>query len=109
MRVFAILGDVHLDLREVVVVDEVIEIAAVTFFGNLTVDVPDGVDVELTGFDLLGDRELRIATAPRLPGMPRIRVKAYGILGDIDVRTPRRNENPPSWWAWFGGRRRTGG
>src|SRR5262249_29513806 len=58
LRARAIFGDLHLDLRDATVSDDVVDIRAVALFGNLTVDVPEGVEVELTGFDVLGDREL---------------------------------------------------
>ncbi|MGH3320956.1 MAG: DUF1707 SHOCT-like domain-containing protein [Streptosporangiaceae bacterium] len=106
LRAVALAGDIHLDLRGVVVSDEVVDISAVALLGNFCVDVPDGVEVELTGFDLLGDRELRLPAVPRRAGTPLIRVRAYGLLGDVDVRTPEEGEEPPSWWAWFRGSRR---
>lgn len=110
LRAVAVLGDIHLDLREAVVSDEVVEITAVTVLGNVTLDVPEGVEVELAGFDLLGDRELRLAPVARRMGTPLVRVRAYGMLGDVYVRTPREGEQPPSWWSWFvpGRRRRAG-
>lgn len=101
LRAGALFGDLYLDLREVIVNDKVIEISAVTLFGNLCVDVPQGVEVELTGLDVLGDRELRLAPIPRRPGTPLIRVRAYGLFGDVSVRTPAEGEKPPSWWSWF--------
>jgi uncharacterized protein DUF1707 len=101
LRTRALFGDLHLDLREVTVHDDVVDISAVTLFGNLTVDVPEGVEVELTGFDVFGDRELRLAPVPRRPGTPLIRVRAHGLLGDVYVRTPADGEQPPSWWSWF--------
>ena len=64
-------------------------------------DVPEGVEVELTGFDVLGDRELRLAPVPRRPGTAFIRIRAHGLLGDVYVRTPAEGEKPPSWWSWF--------
>ena len=70
LRVRALFGDLYLDLREVTVHDDVVDISAATLFGNLTLDVPEGVEVELTGFDVLGDRELRLAPVPRRPGHP---------------------------------------
>jgi hypothetical protein len=96
LRARALFGDIYLDLREVIVHDKVIEISAVTLFGNLCVDVPQGVEVELTGLDVLGDRELRLAPIPRRPGTPLIRVRAYGLFGDVCVRTPAEGEKPPS-------------
>ncbi|HEY7264288.1 MAG TPA: DUF1707 domain-containing protein [Trebonia sp.] len=101
LRARALFGDLYLDLREVTVYDDVVDISATTLFGNLTVDVPEGVEVELTGFDVLGDRELRLAPVPRRPGTPLIRVRAHGLFGDVYVRTPGEGEKPPSWWSWF--------
>jgi hypothetical protein len=101
LRARALFGDLYLDLREVTVYDDVVDISATTLFGNLTVDVPEGVEVELTGFDVLGDRELRLAPVPRRPGTPLIRVRAHGLFGDVYVRTPADGEKPPSWWSWF--------
>jgi hypothetical protein len=105
LRARALFGDIYLDLRGVVVRDDVVDISAVTLLGNLTVDVPEGVEVELTGFDVLGDRELRLTPVPRRSGTPLIRIRAHGLLGDVFVRTPTEGEQPPSWWSWFRPRR----
>ena len=101
LRARGLFGDIYLDLREAIVNDDVVEISAVTLLGNLCVDVPEGVEVELTGFDVLGDRELRLAPVPRRPATPLIRIRAHGLLGDVYVRTPTDGEEPPSWWSWF--------
>ena len=105
LRARALFGDIYLDLRGVVVRDDVVDISAVTLLGNLTVDVPEGVEVELTGFDVLGDRELRLTPVPRRSGTPLIRIRAHSVLGDVFVRTPTEGEQPPSWWSWFRPRR----
>lgn len=101
LRARALFGDIYLDLRDVTVHDDVVDISVIALFGNLTVDVPEGVEVELTGFDVLGDRELRLAPVPRRPGTPLIRIRARGLCGDTYVRTPAEGEKPPSWWSWF--------
>lgn len=106
LRVYGLLGDVHLDLRDVVVGEDVVDIRAIAFLGSLCVDVPEGVEVELNGFDVLGDRDVRLARVPRRAGTPLIRIQAYVLLGDVDVRTPAQGEEPPSWWDWFKGSRR---
>ena len=105
LRARALFGDVHLDLREAIIDRDVAEISATTLFGNLCVDVPEGVEVELTGFDVLGDRELRLAPGPPRPGAPLIRIRAHALAGDVYVRTPDDGEKPPSWWSWFHPRR----
>jgi hypothetical protein len=101
LRARALFGDIHLDLREAIVSHDVVDISATTLLGNLCIDVPEGVEVELTGFDVLGDRELRLTPVPRRSGTPLIRVRAHGLLGDVYVRTPADGEKPPSWWSWF--------
>jgi hypothetical protein len=49
LRARALFGDIYLDLRDVIVSDDVVDISATTLFGNLCLDVPEGVEVELTG------------------------------------------------------------
>jgi hypothetical protein len=101
LRARALFGDIHLDLRQAVLDRDVAEISATTLFGNLCVDVPEGVEVELTGFDVLGDRELRLAPVPPRPGAPLIRIRAHALAGDVYVRTPTDGEDPASWWSWL--------
>ena len=45
------------------------------------IELPPPVGVELTGFDLMGDRELALAPVPRVPGTPLIRVRAHAVMG----------------------------
>jgi DUF1707 SHOCT-like domain len=107
LRAVGLLGDVQLDLRTVVMAaGDVVDIRAVTLLGSVDIMVPAGIEVELTGFDVLGSRELRLAPVPRRPGTPLIRVHAYGLLGDVSVRTPEEGEAPLSWWRGLRGSRR---
>lgn len=87
VRGWTLLGDIHLDLREVVCAEPTVEIGVWTVMGDLELVVPDGVEVELTGIDLMGDRELRLAPVPRVPGTPLIHVKAYTVMGDVKIRS----------------------
>ncbi|HEU5156073.1 MAG TPA: PASTA domain-containing protein [Streptosporangiaceae bacterium] len=87
LRVLGILGDVHLDLGSACCAEETVEINAWGLFGDIALDVPDGVDVELSGFDLFGNRQLELASVRPLPGTPRIRVKARAAFGDVSVRS----------------------
>ena len=88
-RVLALMGEVKLDLRGALCTDDVIEIEVWSALGNTKVIVPEGVEVELEGFSLLGSRQLRLAPVPRIPGTPLIRLRAYGLLGEVSVRSKR--------------------
>lgn len=57
--------------------------------GDVTVTAPEGVEVELGGFTLLGDHKIDLAAVPRVPGTPTVRVRVYSLLGDTAVRSAR--------------------
>ncbi|BAH54581.1 LiaF domain-containing protein [Rhodococcus opacus] len=80
-------GDVKLDLRSAVIGARTSTITLVTLFGDSTITVPEGVHVEVGGFDLFGDRELDAGAQDPGPGAPAIRVVSYSLFGDLRVRT----------------------
>jgi uncharacterized protein DUF1707/cell wall-active antibiotic response 4TMS protein YvqF len=102
LRGWALMGDIHLDLREVVCAESTVEIEVWTLMGDLELVVPDGVEVELTGFDLMGDRVLRLAPVPRVSGTPLVHVKAYTVMGDVKIRSSGVEE--PARRGWHRGR-----
>jgi hypothetical protein len=87
LRVLGVLGDVHLDLGAAVCAEDVVEINTWSLFGDVALDVPAGVEVELTGFNIFGNRDLAPASARPVPGTPRIRIRARAAFGDVLVRS----------------------
>jgi hypothetical protein len=65
--------------------------------GPLT-DADREAAAELTGFDLMGDRELRLAPVARVPGTPLIHVKAYTVMGDVRIRSSGAEEPAKRGW-----------
>jgi hypothetical protein len=106
----SVLGDVHLELQDAVLTSQVTVIEARATLGAVTIFVPDGVEVRLSGKAILGAKSSQCSQRP-LPGAPVILVKATAILGNVTVRPPsiasrvrgavaddarRRLEPPPS-------------
>lgn len=87
VRVRTVFGDAKLDLRDAISDDDVLQLRCATTFGDVTVHVPDGVEVELTGISVFGDRRLELAPLPRIPGTPLVRVHASTVFGDVRVRS----------------------
>lgn len=85
-----LIGDLDLDLRGALIEDDdEIMIDVYSLFGDVKLAVPEGVEVELTGFSLIGDHRVELAPVPRVPGTPLVRLRVFSLLGDAKVRSRR--------------------
>ncbi|MFF5297674.1 DUF1707 SHOCT-like domain-containing protein [Paractinoplanes globisporus] len=78
-------GSTELDLREVITSQSTIEIAGLCLFGQVTVIVPEGVEVDLTGPVVFSNHHLQLAPVPRVPGTPEVRVDIATWFGQVQV------------------------
>jgi hypothetical protein len=85
----AVLGGVDLDLRDATIEGDEIVITAIAVLGGIEIVVPEGVEVDLGGFALLGGTEHKQGTAQVRPGTPVVRVRAFTLLGGIEVKVKR--------------------
>lgn len=89
----AVMGGCELDLREAVLPPHELMITAVAVMGGIEVVVPEGVEVDMTGFAIMGGREYRVADVARRPGTPMIRIRAYAFMGGVEVKSkPARGD-----------------
>jgi Domain of unknown function (DUF1707)/Cell wall-active antibiotics response 4TMS YvqF len=98
-RAHTVFGDIRLDLRELRTSDERVELSLQTWFGDVDVVVPEGVDAELIGRTVFGDRVVDLAAVPRLAGTPRIVVRARTVFGDLKLRSLAPGESTSRWRA----------
>lgn len=89
-RGVTVFGDVRFDLRECVCSEPEASIEGRTLFGDVVVVVPEGVEAELSGFTIFGDRRLELAPAPRQPNTPVVRVHGLSLFGDLRVTSAGR-------------------
>ncbi len=85
VRPVTVFGSTELDLRAVLTSADVIEITGRCVFGELTVIVPEGVDVDLTGTSAFSSREMKLAPVPRLPGTPEVRIHISSWFSSVEV------------------------
>lgn len=103
-----VFGDVRFDLREAVCAEPEVSIEARTVFGDVVVVVPEGVEAELSGFTIFGDRRLQLAPVPRVPNTPVVRVRGLTLFGDLKVLSLAPGEQASRWRravkhvAWHG-------
>lgn len=104
-----VMGDVTIDLREAEVRTPEVDITVTCVMGSVKIIVPDGVDVELSGFTVLGDKQVRVVEAPTGHNAPVVRIRANVVLGDVKVVGDSRAEPIKralgAWSEWWRERR----
>jgi hypothetical protein len=94
-----VFGDVRLDLRNLRTDADRIDLVLGTVFGDVDVIVAEGVDAEISGWTVFGDRTTRLAPVPRVAGTPRVVVRARTVFGDLTLRSLAPGESPSRWRA----------
>jgi hypothetical protein len=83
--VVAVLGGVQLDLREARFSQREVTIDVFTLMGGVDITVGEDVDVDVSGFGIMGGFDHR-ASGPGLPGAPKVRVVGLALMGGVNVR-----------------------
>jgi hypothetical protein len=74
-------------MQQAVIGQQVTTIDATVRFGSVTIFVPDGTDVRMTGRAVLGAKSSQLRGEPR-PGAPVIVVRCNVLCGSVTVRRP---------------------
>ena len=91
LNTIAIMAGGEIDLRNAVLTEGELVITAIAFMGGTNVVVPPGVDVELTGFAIMGGNDAHVPPQNLPPGARRVRVRAFSLMGGVDVKMKRRD------------------
>lgn len=83
----AVMGGCEIDFRQAEFESDEIVVTAVSIMGGISIIVPEGIAVEMTGFPIMGGKNLKVADVPVIPGSPRIVVRAFPVMGGVDVRS----------------------
>ena len=87
----SIMGGVDIDLREAELADGA-EILATAVMGAVTITVPPGVSVEMSGFALMGGNTGPDDKSLPLPDAPVVHVRAYSLMGGVVVERKKPRE-----------------
>lgn len=87
---FAWWGHVEIDLTNASIESPVVDIRASAVMGGVTIIVPEGIPVDVSGFVLMGGTDNRVRNVPAIPGAPVVRIRVRGMWGGVTIRNPRR-------------------
>lgn len=96
VNTISVIGGHDLDLRQAELEADEITIVSVSVIGGDDIYLPDFVDVEVSGFSLIGGSEERGSRRTPRRGAPRVRVLSFSLIGGSDIwRLPAEaNELP---------------
>jgi hypothetical protein len=80
----AVMGGIDIDLREAELADGA-EFLAIGVMGAVSIVVPEGVSVEMSGLALMGGNSGPDDRIPPLPEAPIVRVRAFSLMGGVVV------------------------
>ncbi len=86
----SIFGDCHIEMQDAVLQHRVTTIDATARFGSVTIFVPDGVDVRMSGRAIFGGKSSKLRGSTH-PGAPVLLVRCEVFCGAVTVRPPGRN------------------
>lgn len=84
--VINVMGGADLDLRSATISGPVTDITVISIMGGSDIIVPDGVEVEPSGFALFGGNDVRLSGDPAPPGAPLLRIRAFSFMGGTDIK-----------------------
>ncbi len=84
-RVLMGIGSCELDLREAELAGDEVVVTIAQLIGDTTVIVPKHVEVELSGLVFIGGKHERGEAGDAVPGAPLVRVRAFGLIGEVKV------------------------
>jgi hypothetical protein len=90
LKVINVMGGSDLDFNDAELAAEVVDVTIFSLMGGADIRVPEGVNVEISDFSILGGNDTNIGETHPDPGGPTIRIKLISIMGGTDINRGRR-------------------
>jgi Domain of unknown function (DUF1707) len=85
-----IMGGSDLDLNDAELAAQTVELTIFSLMGGGDVYVPEGLNVEVSDFAIMGANDLQLGDATPVPGGPTVRLRLISIMGGSSVRRGRK-------------------
>ena len=90
---FTVLARSFFDFRKAEAIGKTVEMNVTCVFGKVTIVVPEGTDVELSGFSFLASATSDVVSSDESSShLPKLIIVANTVFGRICVRTPNDEE-----------------
>ncbi len=83
-------GGSEIDLNDAVLSDQHTEIRIISVMGGADVYVPEGLDVQVSDFSLMGGNGVQLGSERPVPGGPVVHLRLVSLMGGSNVRRGRK-------------------
>jgi len=90
LNVVNVMGGSDLDFNDAELADDVVTVTVFSLMGGASIRVPDGMNVEISDFALMGGNDADVGNPLPDPGGPTLRIKLISIMGGSDVKRGRK-------------------
>ncbi len=90
VRVVNVMGGSDLDLNDAEFAADVVEMRVFCLWGGADIYVPEGLNIEVSEFNLMGGNDVRVGEARPDPGGPTLRLHLTAIMGGSTVKRGRK-------------------
>src|SRR3954453_19400426 len=90
LKVVDIMGGSNVDLNDAELPPGDLQITVVAIMGGSEIRVPEGLNVEVSDFALMGGNDIRVGDETPDPGGPTLRIRMLAIMGGSSVKRGRR-------------------
>jgi uncharacterized protein DUF1707 len=90
VKVVNVMGGSDLDLNDAEFADDVVEMTVFSLMGGADIRVPEGLNVEVSEFALMGGNNVELGNELPDPGGPLLRLRVLSIMGGSDVKRGRK-------------------
>jgi hypothetical protein len=90
LNVINIMGGSDLDFNDAEFAGDVVTVTVFSLMGGASIRVPEGLNVEVSNFALMGGNDADIGDERPDPGGPTLRLKLISIMGGSDVKRGRK-------------------
>jgi hypothetical protein len=83
-------GGSEIDLNDAVLSTQETEIRVISIMGGADVYVPEGLDVQVSQFGLMGGNDVRLGRGRPVPGGPTVHLRLFSLMGGSNVKRGRK-------------------
>lgn len=83
-------GGSEIDLNDAVLSAQHTEIRVISIMGGADVYVPEGLDVQVSQFALMGGDDVKLGRGRPAPGGPTVHLRLFSLMGGSDVKRGRK-------------------